>query len=236
LGKNQYDNEYFHLLIIASIHPAFSREEQNEFENNAKSIQKKFQSINLNINNNNFSSHHDYNINDENDFDEGFCSHPLNTSTRHLTTNPPVSHFFSAPPKIESYSNNNTNSSEDCDENEDDDDNDNDDKNEDYQYDDYNNSQNKDKVSCSFNENNNNRNGLNTPTGHRTTKPSVSQCFSAPPKIESNLNNNTISSEDCDKTIIKRKPMNLNEFHITVIKEAGGDQSNKALVQFVQGN
>jgi hypothetical protein len=177
-------NEYYHLLIIASIHPAFSREEQNEFENNAKSIQKKFQSINLNINNNNFSSHHDYNINDENDFDEGFSSHPsiseknstnnnnnnenifvisnisndLNTPTRHLTTKPPISHCFSAPPKIETNSNNNTNSSEDNDENSDDDDeddDDNDDENEDDEYDDYNNSPNKDKVSGSFDENNN---------------------------------------------------------------------------------
>jgi hypothetical protein len=120
-------NEYNHLLIIVSIHPAFRREEQIEFENNAKSIQKKFQSIDFNINDNNFSSHHDSNINDENDFDEGFSSHPsiseknstnnnnnnnenifvisnnsndLNTPTRQLTTKLPVSHCLSAPPQL----------------------------------------------------------------------------------------------------------------------------------------
>ena len=122
-------NEYFHLLIIASIHPAFSKEEQNCFENTANQIQKKFQSTAL-INSNNYS-HHDYNMfsNEEINYDvpyidEGFSSQPSilsnlvdkqnsndndinniysNVSTpsnRYLMSKTQVSNCTSAPPNI----------------------------------------------------------------------------------------------------------------------------------------
>ena len=177
-------NEYYHLLIIASIHPAFSKEEQNDYENNAKSIQKKFQSINSSINSNNFSSHHDYNINDENDFDEGFSSHPsisnlnekqsnnnnsdnilssgtnitinndVNTPNRHLMTKPQISNCLSAPP---TFNNNNANSSDENDENSDEDDEDEEDDDDDEEEDD--DDYNRDIVSGNLDINNNkNRN------------------------------------------------------------------------------
>lgn len=134
-------NEYYNLLILASIHPAFNADEQIEFENNAKAIQKKFQtSYSGNL------SHHDYNLNDENcnDLDEGFCSNStiattidkksgidsscsistindVNTPNRYLSAKIAVTNCLSAPPNM-----GNNNSSEN-DENTDDDDDDDDD-------------------------------------------------------------------------------------------------------------